>query len=142
MNHSAFDRTFVTLATVAVAAGVIAGFWVLGTPSQQRLIKSDQQRLADLTAIANTLHLYWQSQDQEEYVLPDILNPDDQRQDPITQEPYDYSKVDENLYQLCANFATDSSTYKLANANNENWQHPEGFYCFKLEISQQPPSLY
>ena len=140
MNHSAFDRTFATLATVAVATGAAAGFWVLGTPGQQRLIMSDRQRLEDLNAIANTL--YWQNQDQEEYVLPDTLNPDDQRQDPITQEPYGYSKVDESLYQLCANFATDSSTHKLANANNENWQHPEGFHCFELEISQQPPSLY
>ena len=140
MNHSAFDRTFAAIATVAVAAGAVAAFWVLGTPGQQRLLMGDQQRLEDLNAIASTL--YWQSQEQEDYVLPDILDVNDQRQDPITQEPYGYSKVDEGRYQLCANFATDSSTRKLADPTNQNWKHPQGFHCFELEITQQPPSLY
>ncbi|ESA35064.1 hypothetical protein N836_13895 [Leptolyngbya sp. Heron Island J] len=140
MNHSAFDRTFAALATIAVAAGAIAGFWMLGTPGQQRLITSDRQRLEDLHAIANTL--YWQNQDQEDYVLPDALDNIDQRQDPITQEPYSYSKIDDILYQLCADFATDSSTYRLAHTNNQAWQHPQGRYCFELDISQQPPSIY
>ncbi len=140
MNYSAFDRIFAALATVAVAAGAVAGFWVLGTPGRQRLITSDRQRLEDLNAIANTL--YWQNQDQEDYVLPDALDSRDERQDPITQAPYAYSKVDDTRYQLCANFATDSSTHKLANIHNQAWQHPQGSHCFELDITQQPPSLY
>ena len=141
MSHSTFDRTFAALATVAVAAGAVAGFWVLGTPGQQRLIMSDRQRLEDLSAIANTL--YWQRQDQnEDYVLPDNLDTNDQRQDPITQEPYAYSRLDDSRYQLCAIFATDSSTHKLVNTPNQNWQHPQGRHCFELDITQQPPSLY
>ena len=141
MSHSAFDRAFAALSTVAVAAGAVAGFWVLGTPGQQRLITSDRQRLEDLSAIANTL--YWQRQDQsEDYVLPENLDTDDQRQDPITQEFYAYSKLDESRYELCATFATDSSTHRLANTPNQSWQHPQGRHCFELDISQQPPSLY
>lgn len=138
MNPSIVDYFFASLATVAVAAGTAAGFWVLGTPGQQRLIMGDQQRLEDLSAIAN--NLYWQNQDQTDYVLPDILAPDDRREDPITQELYRYNKIDDTSYQLCADFATDSSTHKLT--NQRNWQHPEGPYCFELDISQQPPSLY
>ncbi|MEM1253624.1 MAG: hypothetical protein AAGI69_14425 [Cyanobacteria bacterium P01_H01_bin.21] len=141
MSHSAFDRIFAALATIAVAAGAVAGFWVLGTPGQQRLIMSDRQRLEDLSAIANTL--YWQRQDQDEdYVLPDELNTDDQRQDPITQEPYAYSRLDDSRYELCANFVTDSDTHKLVNTPNQSWQHPQGNHCFELDITQQPPSLY
>ena len=140
MEHSTFDRIFAALATLAVAAGTAAGFWVLGTPGQQRLIMSDQQRLEDLSAIANSL--YWQSQDQDDYALPDVLDTTNQRQDPITQESYSYRKVDDERYELCASFATDSSTHKLANANNQNWQHPNGQHCFELELSQPPPPLY
>ncbi len=135
-----FDYFFASLATLAVTAGAVAGFWILGTPGQQRLIMSDQQRLEDLNAIANTL--YWQNQDQTDYILPDQLPPEDQREDPTTQAIYQYNKIDETHYQLCANFATDSSTHKLANANQRNWQHPQGRYCFELDISQQPPALY
>ncbi|MEM9804552.1 MAG: hypothetical protein AAF959_04680 [Cyanobacteria bacterium P01_D01_bin.56] len=140
MSPSVFDRLFTLLATVAVAGGTVAGFWVLGTPGQQRLIMGDQQRLEDLSAIASTL--YWNYQDQEDYVLPDTLGSDEQRQDPITQTPYAYSKIDDSRYQLCANFATDSSTHKLTNAPNKNWQHPQGVYCFELDLNQSPPSLY
>ncbi|MEM1240494.1 MAG: hypothetical protein AAGI45_11695 [Cyanobacteria bacterium P01_H01_bin.26] len=140
MEHSTFDRIFATLASLAVAAGAAAGFWVLGTPGQQRLIMSDQQRLEDLSAIANSL--YWQSQDQDDYTLPEVLTTTNQRQDPITQESYSYRKVDDERYELCASFATDSSTHKLANANNQNWQHPNGRHCFELELSQPPPPLY
>ena len=140
MNHLAFDRTFAAFATVAVAAGTVAGFWVLGTPGQQRLIMGDRQRLEDLNAIANTL--YWRQQDQTDYGLPDALDAADRREDPITREFYQYSKIDEDRYKLCANFATDSDTHKLANPNNKSWQHPQGFHCFELELGQQPPSLY
>ena len=62
MNHLAFDRTFAAFATVAVAAGPVAGFCVLGTPGQPRLIMGDRQRLEDLNAIANTL--YWRQHPQ------------------------------------------------------------------------------
>ncbi|MGD1857758.1 MAG: hypothetical protein ACFB2W_26280 [Leptolyngbyaceae cyanobacterium] len=140
MPHSLFDRIFTVLATLAVVAGATAGFWVLGTPGQQRLIMSDRQRLEDLNAIANTL--YWKKQDQDDYVLPDALDPNDRREDPITQELYQYSKIDDSQYQLCADFATDSSTQRLTNTENRSWQHPEGPHCFDLDVSQAPPSLY
>ena len=140
MTHSAFDRTYAAVATVAVAAGAVAGFWVLGTPGQQRLIMGDRQRLEDLNAIANTL--YWQQQEQDDYVLPEVLGPDEQRQDPITQLPYPYKKVDDSQYQLCADFATDSSTHKLDNVNPDAWQHPQGRHCFDLNLGEAPPSLY
>lgn len=138
MNPLTFDRIFAGLATTAVLAGTVAGFWVLGTPGQQRLIMADQQRLEDLSAIANTL--YWRSQEQNDYALPDVLSSDDLREDPITRERYDYRKIDDSNYQLCANFATDSDTHKLA--SQQNWQHPQGAYCFELELIQPPPSLY
>ncbi|MEO0866843.1 MAG: hypothetical protein AAFY17_00060 [Cyanobacteria bacterium J06642_11] len=135
-----FDRFFALMATLAVLAGTAAGFWVLGTPGQQRLIVGDQQRLEDLSAIASTL--YWNYQDQEDYRLPEVLAPTDQRQDPLTQTPYQYNKINDVQYQLCADFATDSSTHKLANAPNQNWQHPQGRYCFEFDLNQSPPSLY
>lgn len=140
MTHSAFDRIFAALATVAVAAGAVAGFWVLGTPGQQRLIMGDRQRIEDLSAIANTL--YWKKQDQDDYLLPETLDSKDQREDPITQELYQYNRLDSSRYKLCATFATDSSTHKIANANNRTWQHPQGSYCFVLDVNQPTPSLY
>lgn len=140
MTHSVFDRIFAAMATIAVATGAVAGFWVLGTPGQQRLLMSDRQRLEDLNAIANTL--YWKNQEQTDYVLPDTLASEDQREDPITQAVYGYQKIDDSQYQLCANFATDSSTHKLTAATQTAWQHPQGTHCFEFSLIETPPSLY
>lgn len=137
-----FDRAFAGVATVAVLAGIIAGFWVLGTPGRQRDIAADRQRLQDLQSIA--FELQGRSQNQAEFELPAELEDSQRRADPITNEPYEYEQLSDSSYELCAEFATDSSTYPLQNASqrNEFWQHPAGPHCFEFDIAEQPPSIY
>lgn len=137
-----FDRAFAGIATVAVAAGIIAGFWVLGTPGRQRDIAADRQRLQDLQSIA--FELNGRSQSQAEFELPAELEDSQRREDPITNQLYDYERLSASSYELCAEFATDSSTYPLQNASqrDEFWRHPEGRHCFEFDITEQPPSIY
>ena len=140
MNYRQFDRFFATLATAGVLAGVVAGFWVLGTPGQQRSLSGDRQRLEDLSAIANSI--YWQSQDQPDYRLPESLPPAVQRQDPMTQESYPHSPLSDSRYQLCATFATDSESNRLMTADEPFWQHTAGEQCFEFDLSQPPPGIF
>lgn len=137
-----FDKAFAIAATVAVAAGVVAGFWVLGTPGRQRAVAADRQRLRDLQSIAFDLHMRSQNQ-PDEFQLPAQLDPSQMREDPLTNEPYEYQRLSESRFELCAEFDTDSSSYPLQNATQsaEFWQHPEGRHCFELDTNQQPPSL-
>lgn len=144
MKSLSFERSFATIATLAVLAGIVAGFWVLGSPGRQRLIASDQRRASDLQETARTL--YWQAQDKgEDYRLPDTLSTRELGEDPITQQPYEYNRLSDSTYELCAVFETDSSTYPLRNRSSEEaetWAHPEGQHCFEFDISEQPPSFY
>lgn len=137
-----FDRAFASAATLAVVGGIVAGFWVLGTPGRQRAIAADRQRIQDLQAIAFELH--GRSQSPADFELPAELDDGQRRVDPLTDEPYSYQRLSESSYELCAQFDTDSSTYPLQNATQENefWQHPEGQHCFEFELGEQPPSLY
>ncbi|PSN19333.1 hypothetical protein C7271_07870 [filamentous cyanobacterium CCP5] len=137
-----FDRIFGAVATVAVVAGVIGGFWVLGTPGRQRDIAADRQRLQDLQSIA--FELYGRSQNQPNFELPTELDTNQRREDPITNQPYGYERLSASRYELCAEFSTDSSTYPLQSTNQEDefWMHPNGLYCFEFEINEQPPSFY
>ncbi|MEM9163342.1 MAG: hypothetical protein AAGC54_09765 [Cyanobacteria bacterium P01_F01_bin.4] len=144
MKSLSFEKSFATIATLAVLSGIVAGFWVLGTPGRQRLIASDQRRLNNLQETARTL--YWRAQDQgENYTLPETLRASELGKDPITQQPYEYTRLSDNTYELCAQFETDSSTYPLRNRSSEDsekWEHPEGRHCFEFDLSEQPPSFY
>jgi hypothetical protein len=143
MKRFSLDQIFAIVATIVVIGGIVAGFWVLGTPGRQRLISADRQRIEDLRGIAQ--ELYWQAQNQENYQLPASLSEDDLRRDPLTQQLYEYKRLTDQTYQLCAEFSTDSSTYPLGNRPQEqdrqNWQHPQGRHCFDFDVSKQSPNF-
>ena len=145
MNPKTFDRAFAVVATTAVVFGIVAGFWILGTPGRQRQIASDRQRLSDLVAIAQNLHQDYQAQ-QDNFQLPDSLATDEQRTDPITRQLYEYNRLTDTTFELCATFATDSSTYPFSNRprppEGRRWDHPEGRHCFEFDVTEYPSNFY
>ncbi|MEO1069681.1 MAG: hypothetical protein AAFW95_11265 [Cyanobacteria bacterium J06638_6] len=144
VSHKAFDRAFAGVATVAVAAAIATGFWVLGTPNQQRLMAADRQRLQDLSLTAQRLH------DQyigvEGFQLPDALQEWELGTDPLTGQPYEYARLGDRDYELCATFDTDSSTHRLndqgSNPAAEQWQHPAGRHCFEIDLTVLPAAVF
>jgi len=145
MSRLSFDQAFAAAATAAVVAGIVGGFWVLGTPARQRDIAADRQRLQDLGAIAQNLHQQYLNQ-PDTYQLPDALPTAEGRNDPLTNQPYEYERLSDRTFQLCATFDTDSSTHPLANRVDdpaiERWQHPQGQHCFEFEVSEYPGVVY
>lgn len=144
MKQFSFDRIFATVATMSVVFGLVAGFWVIGPPGRQRLINADRKRLQDLWSISQNLYL--KATRQEDYQLPENLPENNIARDPLTNQPYSYRQMSEKTYQLCADFSTDSSTYFLknrtSNSNLDKWQHRMGRYCFKFDVTEQPPNIY
>jgi hypothetical protein len=141
MIHLSFNRVFALVATTAVGAAVVAGFWVLGTPGRQRAIMADQQRLQDLTTIAQGLHQDYLEQ-PEQYRLPETLSTRDRLQDPLTDLPYEYQRLGDRRYQLCATFDTDSRDYRLkpliSGDPGQLRDHPQGRHCFEFNPSEYP----
>lgn len=145
MSRLSFDQTFAVVATAAVVTGIVAGFWVLGTPGRQRSIAADRQRLQDLNDIAQALHNDFQAE-EDTFQLPESLDDNQIRRDPLTDQPYEFRRLSAKTFELCANFATDSSTYPLGNPRPteeaNQWQHPEGRHCFELDVSEYPGTFY
>ena len=62
--------------------------------------------------------------------------------DPQNQKPYEYQKVDNITYNLCAEFNkyTNSSgknqILMMNDYNGRSWTHPAGRYCFEQTINQ------
>ncbi|MBE9140088.1 hypothetical protein IQ254_23310 [Nodosilinea sp. LEGE 07088] len=145
-DHRSFDRAFAGVATAAVIAAIAAGFWVLGTPGRQRDIAADRQRLQDLSLIAQRLNERYAAADDDSFELPETLAAQDSENDPLTNQPYEYQKLGDRTFELCAMFDTDSSTYRLGNrqpnADQERWQHPVGRHCFEFDVTEFPALAY
>ncbi|MDJ0702283.1 MAG: hypothetical protein QNJ46_03300 [Leptolyngbyaceae cyanobacterium MO_188.B28] len=144
MSQSTVDRNFAVIASIAVVIGVVAGFWVLGGPNRQRLIAADRERVEDLRSIA--WRLYQEAErdlDRGQAVeLPESLEGRNSAVDPITNLAYEYRRLSQTTYELCAEFATDSGDSPLRQTprrSEENeWRHPQGRHCFEFDVSEAP----
>ncbi|MFA6536983.1 MAG: DUF5671 domain-containing protein [Patescibacteria group bacterium] len=138
--------------SVVVLASIVWGFFIIGTPMQQRLRKMDDQRIADLQTIQMQIVDYW----TRKQVLPEKLeNLQDNisgfmlPKDPDTQESYEYVIVESLKFDLCVNFATSSSDIPARGKNTmyespygafqQNWEHEIGRTCYSRTID---PELY
>ncbi|MBW4462678.1 MAG: hypothetical protein KME47_20945 [Nodosilinea sp. WJT8-NPBG4] len=144
-DNQTFDRAFAAVATAAVGLAIVAGFWVLGTPGRQREIAADRQRLQDVASIAQRLHEQYLA-DDDSFELPATLDAIELRNDPLTNQPYEYERLSDRDFNLCATFDTDSSTHRLSaqesNPDAERWQHPEGRHCFEFDVAEYPTLVY
>ncbi|MFZ4639326.1 MAG: hypothetical protein ACOYMP_02825 [Nodosilinea sp.] len=141
MMRFSLDRAFVIAASLAVGVAIVVGFWAVGTPGRQRQIAADQQRWQDLTTIAGTLHQDYLA-DPDHYQLPKGLTAGANPTDPLTAQPYEYQRLSDRRYQLCANFDTDSRRYPLIRGAQgpaqERRDHPQGRYCLNFDVSRSP----
>lgn len=136
---------FVAIVLVVFAA-MIAGFFVIGSPAKQRDKKLDQERINNLYSIQDYIVNYWDLHEelpadlaelQEEY--PYVRD----MKDPLTKEPYEYNKVGELAFELCATFALATEEQNGSYAypryfrnyvEGDSWEHGEGRTCFERKI--------
>jgi len=149
-QHQGTDRAFTIISFVCVVSGAIAAFWLLGSPSQQRLISFDRQRLMDLRAIAFRLTDSAMNSNNAPEPLPEELPQGtnyqgyagQSTQDPVTQEPYEYERVSDTAYKLCATFSTSSQDRRIEQTDlSKGWQHPAGRHCFELDTTKPVPDM-
>ncbi len=124
-------------AVLAVVIVVALAFWIIGSPSHERLVHQDMRTLQALHTLADEIHV---SSYALKHTLPASLAefPTGQAQDPTTHAPFIYHRGSGSQYQLCAIFLTDS----LNDYPDEApfWKHPEGAHCFQLDASLDAPS--
>lgn len=128
-----------------VAALIVAGFFIAGSPQDARAVRLDNQRITDLQMIQSQLISYWQDNEDVPASLDDLRGRYDfeVHTDPETNEPYIYNRLTDNSFELCAVFkqAAQPAEYNqpVMFGVSENWQHDEGKYCYTRTID---PALY
>jgi hypothetical protein len=127
------------IATVAVAAVVILGFRVLGSPGAQRMIQYDLRTVRSLSELAQQINMRWASQGK---VLAKDLDkfPSSAKQDPVSHKPFGYRVKSSSEYELCATFARDNRNDSSINTGDP-WIHPKGDYCFQFDTSRPVPAV-
>ncbi|OHA00455.1 MAG: hypothetical protein A3C11_02240 [Candidatus Sungbacteria bacterium RIFCSPHIGHO2_02_FULL_49_12] len=141
-------------AVAIVAVGVVSGFFVAGSPFEERLRRFDEQRVSDLQSIQYQIIEYWKAK----RVLPS--NIENLRNEligfvpPVDPEPetgsgYEYTILGPLKFELCAEFKTDSASAPDAtrpvvynektSVLNDVWTHGPSRTCFLRTID---PDFY
>ena len=150
-----------TVAAVAVA--IVAGFFVVGSPAQQRKIRFDDRRVGDLQMLQGQIINQWTMKEKLPAKLDDLrdsLSGFVPPVDPETNQPYAYTVSAPLSFKLCATFSRPSldktfgkSTgatplyrtpvevypYGYMGEFDQNWSHDAGEKCFDRTID---PKLY
>lgn len=154
-------RYFIYTVIAIVIATVIAGFFIVGSPKEERLRRFDEQRIGHLQFLQSEILNYWMNKEK----LPANLSAleDDIRGvrapvDPETGASYEYKASGSETFSLCADFALPSlgmaqtaekpmmprvspvdsyygSVYPAGGVTN--WEHKSGHACFERTIDKE-----
>ena len=93
--------------SAAVLLAVIAGFFVVGSPQEERVFRFDEQRVYDLQMIQGQLVSFWQTKEKLPQNLSELSDPISgfvAPKDPESGQDYAYKKTGNLSFKLCANF--------------------------------------
>ncbi len=123
-------------ASLVVAAAIVAGFVLLGSPSEQRAIQLDLRRVSDLNRLENLVQTYFGMTQHLPVSLDELVREfaaqGAERLDPVTGEPYGYRVVDGKHYELCATFDRPALEAPYVN----EWLHRAGRRCFIRQVHE------
>lgn len=149
---SKIPKVLAIIVSAVVLMSIIMGFFIVGTPVEQRNRRFDEQRVQELQMLQNQVVDYW----VKKQTLPPTLKSLEDNisgfvvpQDPNTKKPYEYSIVEPLKFELCANFTTSNKDFSASDNRpmyaapygtfQQNWNHEIGRICFSRTID---PELY
>jgi hypothetical protein len=131
---------------------VVAGFFIINSPSTERALRFDETRVSDLQNTQYQVIYYWQAKQKLPSALSDLV--DSTRGvsvpiDPENRSAYGYNIKGPLEFSLCANFSKASSDQSAQYAQpkilqtvpagapypaESNWSHGAGNVCFDRKI--------
>jgi len=138
---------FATILTTLVAGVMIGAFFVVGSPSRERLHRFDDQRSQNLQAIRyEGIDAYVQRTGKLPDTLEDVrdtvvIRGNDPFTDPETGAPFgEYLKTGEDTFVLCGVFAEPSDIETAKTSPDVFWTHPAGRACFSFREQLTGPT--
>lgn len=137
-DHSKYVGAGVLL---VVLASIVGGMMLIGSPTTQRELRLDAEEINDLSMIQYQVVDYRRSTGK----LPENMAVFESAMYSVPVAPegrpaYEYKKVNENSFELCATFAEASLPNTYTDAIDPSlgtiatWEHEAGPYCFTRTI--------
>jgi len=145
------NKILAMVLSIIVLGSIIAGFFIVGSPGQQRDRRMDEERIMDLQNIQGEISNYWSRKEVVPASLADLedsISGFKVPADPETKQPYKYKVTGDLAFELCATFGSSNldeeerimqETYYAYDKYNQNWTHYKGEVCFARIID---PELY
>lgn len=156
MTHEGQSKGIGALVSLAVVAAIVGGFFVVGSPMDQRFFRIDQQRVNDLQSIQWQVVNYWQQKEKLPATLADLEDPISGfivPRDRETKDAYGYVAKGPLTFEVCANFSAkgvgmgsrtvaEPAGLSPAGIEGGNWSHDIGETCFSRTIDPDrfPPT--
>ncbi len=139
------------IVSIVVLGSIIIGFFVVGTPADQRNRRFDEERIRDLQTLQNQIVNYWTRKETLPTNFADLENDISGfmvPQDPNNSDSYEYNVIDPLTFELCANFATANNNLEAKNRAvnypvspygnlQQNWNHDTGRTCWSRTIDPE-----
>ena len=138
VSVSTGNRVFSGLISVAITAVLAFGFYTVGSPATQRQHRQDEQRIADLSQIKDRVVHYFHAQNNLPENLKKLVGDGflSLPKDPDNSESYEYTVLDVNSFQLCANFKTERMDGDRSFYLVRDWAYHPGRNCFLSKVEQ------
>lgn len=127
-----YNRSFGSLAVVAVLVAIVLGFAGIGSPSHGQGLNYDNQRTQDLFALASSVTQTYASSKRLPKTLKEIDPAGAHSRDPQGIS-YRYLPSAAPYYSLCASFNTDTRP-----SARDPWRHNSGQWCYHFNATQTP----
>ncbi|MFH1947532.1 MAG: DUF5671 domain-containing protein [Candidatus Magasanikbacteria bacterium] len=149
---SKIPKLLAIIVSVVVIASIIIGFFIVGTPRDQRDRRFDEKRVSNLQMLQSQIVDYWAKKDNlptELNALEDNISGFMVPEDPDTKELYEYKIIDPLAFELCATFAKANKDSKAGFRGEEyypmspydtfqqNWSHEAGRTCWTRTIDPE-----
>src|SRR3989338_5787302 len=128
-----------------VVVAIVSGFFIAGSPQNQRVVRLDERRTQDLSLLQSHVINYWQKKNELPQNLDQMANdilgiviP----KDPKTATSYEYKVLGNLKFEFCATFETSVSDlskvgpkpvpayYPYPGSENQTWPHNAERTCF------------
>ncbi len=153
LGKSTVPKKTAIAASIVVAAMIVLGFLLVGSPAQQRKVRFDDQRVSQLSTIQSQITNYYSIKQALPAKLEDLTNSligYSVPVDPNGGAAFEYTVKSPLTFELCATFEAESVSngssvikaipyYDGYNRFDENWTHGVGRTCFERTID---PDLY
>jgi len=155
-KNEKLSKTIGSVVSVLVLVSILSGFFIIGSPQTQRLLRHDDAKVNDLHNIQWQIVQYWQQKEKLPRTLSDLQDPISGFREPIdkqTGEEYSYSVLGAFTFELCASFNLPSREVQgegvlypelsrgYLGFEESSWEHEEGYQCFERTIDPEryPP---